>query len=208
MRLMVYSKSTEKYINKFKFDDKFLVTHHPDSTILDLRNTVDKSIAIGGGSVIDVAKIMTKDKIIAIPTTYSGASETTHAVYWDKEKKHDIKTKKPISILIRDWINLPKDLEAATKIDCLCHITEALISPKGTNKSTKNCLLAINMIKKNDWLKASIYAGRAIEITGTNIIHSLSYPLTVTNIKYMPHGLSLAKIIEMAKEYNKFEGLL
>ena len=60
-------------------------------------------------------------------------------------------------------------------------------------KTTEKLKQALDFIKEygetnclNDLIDAGNYAGKAINITGTNIVHSLSYGLT---IKYgLPHG--------------------
>ena len=108
-QLMVYSKSTEKYIKEFEFKEKLLVTEPPNKDTLKNQNKYDSVIAIGGGSVIDTAKILCEGKVDAIPTTYAGASETDHAVYWDIDKKYSIPTCLPHIIRREDFMNLSKD---------------------------------------------------------------------------------------------------
>lgn len=206
MQLIICSKSTEKYIDEFEYDEKLLVTEPPTKETLRQKDKYHDVIAIGGGAVIDSGKILSMNSIIAIPTTYSGASETSHAVYWDKGKKYDIKTKKPITVIKRRWIKLPKEVEIASKADCLSHIIESLVSTKSTKESDIFCNQAISSIKENKWLEASLYAGRAIEIAGTNIIHGLSYGLTGKH--KIPHGISLIHILNLAKDYRKVDELL
>ena len=205
-QLMVYSKSTEKYIGEFEFKEKLLVIEPPNKDTLKNQNKYDDVIAIGVGSVIDTAKILCKNVIEAVPTTYAGATETSHAVYWDGDKKCSNKTKKAKAILKPEWINLSKEVEMASKIDCICHIMESLISPNSNFNSTMICGQAIELIKMGDWLQASILAGTVIEMVGTNIIHGLSYGLTT---KYkLPHGVALSHILNLGKTYKKVEELL
>lgn len=203
---MVCSKSTKKYIDGFKYDDLLIVSHPPDGNIIQRENSYTDGIAIGGGAVIDTAKILCKNSIIAIPTTYSGAGSTSHSVYWIEDKKCNIKTSKPITKIKENWIDLPKEIEMASKMDCLCHILESMISNNSTKKSDEICNKAIEKIKQNKWLEASILAGEAIEIAGTNIIHGLSYGLT--SEYNLPHGVALSHILNLAKNYKKVEGLL
>ena len=80
MRLVVHSKSTEKYIGDWEYDKKLLVTHHPTEETVEKAGTETAVIAIGGGSTIDAARILSLNPIIAIPTTLAGASRTSHAV--------------------------------------------------------------------------------------------------------------------------------
>lgn len=204
--IIVVSPSTKKYIESEVLPwtgedyDILIVKCPPTVDILKDENTYEIAWAVGGGSVIDTAKIIAK-YVFAIPTTYSGASQTSHAVYWDKDRKKEISTNIPTK-----WVSipslLPQDVKVASKIDCLCHIIESLISPKANKKSRKEAIRAIDCIRDGRWLDGSIHAGNAIEITGTNLLHSMSYPLSA---KYkLPHGVALAKVIEMAKEYKKF----
>jgi len=204
--LMVCSKSTKKYTKLYNYDELLIVKEPPNKETLKKKDLYHNVVAIGGGSVIDTAKILSMNSVIAIPTTYSGASETSHAVYWDNGMKYDIECIKPISVLRKEFINLPKHIEVATKIDCISHIIESLISKNSTIDSDKYALIAINFIKEDKWLEASIYAGKAIDITGTNIIHAMSYSLT--GVYELPHGVSLLKIFELAKHYKKLEELL
>lgn len=205
-RLMVVSPSTEKYAEEFKYDEILIVRNPPTKETLRRINSYEEVIAIGGGSVIDTAKILCKDDILAIPTTYSGASGTSHAVVWYNKQKHSIKCKLPRTQIREDFINLPTHIEAASKIDCLSHLIESLVSPNGTELTEQLALEAIHAIKRGDWLYASILAGNCIEKTGTNLIHAMSYPLTS---EYgCSHGVSLAHIHELATKYKKLQELL
>lgn len=137
----------------------------------------DLVLAIGGGTTIDKAKIYCKKynkRCIAIPTTASGATATSHAVIWGKTKE-DFKTDIPFTIM---WENYPKKLPKKvledTFYDCVGHIYESLKSMKATKESRKYAESALFALRV-----AGHLAGKAIEITGTNIIHKMSYPLTL-----------------------------
>ena len=206
MQLMVCSKSTKKYAAEYNFEKMIIVSKPPTIQTMKDENKYKEGIAIGGGAVIDTAKILCKESIIAIPTTYAGACSTSHAVYWDGKKKCNAKTALPKMEIKKEWINLPKEVEMASKMDCLCHILESLISPKSNHQSNKKAMRAIEQIKKGKWIEASILAGEAIEIAGTNIIHGLSYGLTA---EYkLPHGVALSYILNLGLNYKKVEELL
>ena len=134
-------------------------------------------IAIGGGSVIDKAKIYAKkhNKIcIAIPTTGSGASETTHAVVWGK-KKVNIPTDKPISITLPIDIKLDEKTRKNTILDILGHVVDYL-----------------NVCSVNELIEVGRYAGKLIETHPTNLTHPASYPLT---LKGVPHGEAVGMVL-------------
>lgn len=135
--------------------------------------------AIGGGALIDEAKIYAKKKnkiLIAIPTTGAGASETTHAVVWGKDKTN-IMTDKPISIPPPFKIELDEITRRNTIFDILGHIVDYL-----------------NICSDNEVVEVGMYAGRLIEKHHTNLTHPASYPLTLT--KGIPHGEAVGRVLK------------
>jgi alcohol dehydrogenase class IV len=144
-------------------------------------------IAIGGGKTIDEAKIYAKKKgkfCIAIPTTGSGASETTHSVKWEK-KKVNIKTDKPISIHPPVKLRLDRTTRRNSVCDILGHIIDYL-----------------NVCSDNELVEVGRYAGKLIEQHPTNLTHPKSYPLT---LNYgIPHGQAVgAVLVQCLKELIK-----
>ena len=134
--------------------------------------------AIGGGSVIDKAKIYAKrnNKVcIAMPTTGAGASETTHAVKWGRTKVN-IPTDKPISILPPFEIKLDKITRRNTCFDILGHIVDYLL-----------------VCSDNEVIELGMLAGRLIEKHPTNFTHPMSYPLTLKH--KMPHGEAVGMML-------------
>ncbi|UCH72470.1 MAG: phosphonoacetaldehyde reductase, partial [Thermoplasmatales archaeon] len=129
-------------------------------------------LAIGGGSVIDIAKAINalafqKQKpeiyitgkkdlekqglpLIAIPATAGTGSESTRysTIYIDKEKYSltDEKYILPTSTIIDPFLtqSLPKYITAYTGLDALCQGIESLWSINSTEESTKYAELAIN----------------------------------------------------------------
>ncbi len=131
-------------------------------------------IAIGGGALIDEAKIYAKRKrklLIAIPTTASGASETSHAVQWGKEKIN-IDTDRPVGINPPFKVRLSKKVRAQTTLDFLGQVVDYL-----------------NVCSDNELIEIGRWGGKLIEHRRTNLTHPMSYPLT---LKYgVPHGFAV-----------------
>lgn len=148
------SKSTQKYLDKFVF-------------------------AIGGGAVVDEAKIYAKKHkkfLVAIPTTGAGATETTHAVVWGKTKKN-VDTPKPSTVLPPFKVKLPKKARIDTCYDIIGHLVDYL-----------------NVCTDNELIEVGLYMGKLIEHHRTNLTHPRSYPLT---LKYgTPHGEALGHVMK------------
>ena len=139
---------------------------------------VDLIFAIGGGSIIDMAKIIavaltnsdfvdsgfTKAELIrnkAIPTVMipttagTGAEATPNAIFIfpEKELKIGIVSNKMVAYYVilepRLTIGLPKNLTAYTGIDALCHAIESYLSTMANPVSKTFSLKAASLISKN-----------------------------------------------------------
>ncbi len=222
--LIIHSKHTKDYaklISKKYRDVSFLkITKPPTEEVLEIKNSKDVVIGVGGGSVIDAAKIISKDKrCIAIPTTAAGASMTPYATVWGREKI-SIPTKKPV--LKMDY-RMPKALSfsvrQSTTFDALSHAIESLWSKNATLQSKNYSKKAIYLINKylnklshhlskndiNKLITTGNLAGQAIAIAKTNVVHAASYPIT---IKYgVSHGTACGMLLPHFVEYMDFEGL-
>jgi|SRR3990167_4383120 len=132
-------------------------------------------LAIGGGNEIDRAKIYAKKNkcfCIAIPTTASGASETSHGVVWARGNKINIKTDIPKSVSPPFRVRLSTRIRRMTTLDCLGQLVDVL-----------------NVCTDNDLIEIGRQVGRWIEKYPTNLTHPMSYPLT---LKYgVPHGFAV-----------------
>lgn len=141
------------------------------------RSGADFIVAVGGGSVMDVAKLasvlatdeygvkelldcpqMAKKcvKTLMIPTTAgTGAEATPNAIVAvpEKELKVGIVNDQMIAdyvILDADMIRkLPRSIAAATGVDALCHAVECFTSNKRNPFSNVFALQALEMILKN-----------------------------------------------------------
>lgn len=222
--LIVHSKHTKNYakrISKKYRDVKFLnIIKPPTEEILNIKNDKNVVIGIGGGSVIDVAKIISKDKrCIAIPTTAAGAAMTPYATIWGKEKI-TFPTKKPILKMDHSMPkNLPFNVRQSTTFDALSHAIESFWSKNATSQSRNYSKRAIYLINKyldkinrhlskesiNELITAGNLAGKAITIATTNVVHAASYPIT---IEYgINHGTACGMLLPYFVQYMDFEEL-
>ena len=144
------TKSTKKYLNKIV-------------------------LVVGGGKIIDEAKIYARKNrkvCVAIPTTASGASETSHSVRWTRNGKVNYRTDKPIAVSPVFNVRLSRKLRSQTTLDCLGQLVDYL-----------------NVCTDNELIEVGRYVGRLIEQRPTNLTHPMSYPLT---LKYgIPHGFAV-----------------
>jgi len=176
-------------------------------------------IAIGGGSVIDMAKLIRAEvlkPLIAIPTTAGSGSEATHfAVVYVKKIKHSLTFIPPeISIVDPQFtLNLPKPIAASSGIDALSQAIESYWSVNSTEKSKQYSKEAILILKDLDRLidnptkhsrlamaKAANLAGKAINITKTTAPHAISYP--ITSYFNIPHGHAVGLTLGDILVYN------
>lgn len=142
------------------------------------RHVANLILAVGGGATIDEAKIYAKKNkkhLIAIPTTGSGATETTHAVVWGKTKKN-VKTDKPSTVLPPFRIKLSKSARRNTCFDMIGHLVDYL-----------------NVCTDNELVEVGITLGKLIEHHPTNLTHPASYPLT---LKGVPHGEAIRRVLK------------
>ena len=98
--LLVCSKSTRKYFPEAK---NVYIVQGPLSyeEAMRLKDSAADVIAVGGGAVIDAAKIICKNAIICFPTTASGACYTSHAVCWRDNVKISIKATIPKEVHVK-----------------------------------------------------------------------------------------------------------
>ena len=182
--LFVCSKSTEKFGDMAILGDYDirLVSSAPTKEILEEVGSVKDVMAIGGGAVIDTAKILSKNPIACYPTTGAGSSSTSWSVYWNGTEKCSLKRMLPRAVLFNpEFISdLSDDMIKNTTYDIVSHCVDSLASFKSTEDSRDFCYKALAVLKRNNKnvVEAGNLAGKAIEITGTNLLHSLSYPLT------------------------------
>jgi len=189
--------------------------------VIKAKQASDLIIGLGGGSVLDVAKVVAtelKKPCFTIPTTAGTGSEVTPfaALYdWKKKKKLSLAVNFP-NVAIVDYqltLTLPQELVASTGMDALSQAMEAYWSIHSNPLSDIHAEKAIKLVIGNlehSWdgsekareamSLAALEAGRAFSQTKTTAVHSVSYPLT---IHYgLAHGLACALTLPHFLIYN------
>lgn len=204
--MIICSQSTYKFFEPM--DTIRIVNSAPTSGILNKIDTYEDVIAVGGGAVIDTAKILSK-KVICFPTTAAGASSTSHSVYWEGNVKKSIKRQVPFRVyILEDFVRgLPDSVKEYTRYDALSHCLDSMWSINKTKKSLHYVNQALEMLSgdlsNTELIRAGNIAGQAIELCPTTILHSLSYPLT--GYYGVPHGKALGFLLPTICEYMGFD---
>lgn len=143
------------------------------------KKKIDSIVAIGGGSVIDTAKVLAAFKddkkllinfvrekqmpeiknpfdIIAVPTTSGTSSELTcWATVWDKEKNNKLslshKTLYPKNTIVDPniMISKPKQLTIATGLDALSHSIESIWNHNANLISSFHAIKGAKIVLEN-----------------------------------------------------------
>jgi phosphonopyruvate decarboxylase len=199
------------------------VTSNPSPEIVEQAQSAaigaDLIIGLGGGSVMDVAKVVAsnlKKPCLEIPTTAGTGSEITPfaALYTDK-KKESLTPGFPTVALV-DWrlsITMPKELTASSGLDALSQAIEAFWSIYSTPLTDIHAKKAIELAfgnlekayqgdegAKEMMSLAALEAGRAFSQTKTTAVHSVSYPFSV--FYKIPHGFACALTLPYFLIYN------
>lgn len=196
--LLVCSKSTRRYFEDIE-NVKIISSSMTEEDVVYYKDTEEDVIAVGGGAVIDAAKVICKNPIICYPTTAAGASNTSHSVYWNKGRKFSIKRHVPKEVhVVPEMIeSLPEQQKLWTTYDALSHCLDSSWNVRRNKESLSYVQEALEIIKSNpstvELVKAGNIAGKAIEISPTTILHSMSYPLT--GFYNIPHGRALGYLL-------------
>lgn len=190
---------------------------------------VQAIVAIGGGSVMDLAKAVMHRCIelglstpffVAIPTTAGSGSEVTHfaVVYKDKKKHSLVHPDLLPQLVILDPVltySLSSYQTAVSGMDAFSQAVESFWNVNATGESkqyaTESILLwkgsfldAVkdpNPVNREKMLMASYLAGKAINITRTTGPHALSYYLTINH--NVPHGQAVSLFLPIFFLYNQ-----
>lgn len=193
----------------------------------------DVLIAVGGGSAMDMSKLIRHYAaeqgyhvpLWTVPTTAGTGAEATHfAVVYKDGVKHSMEADDilpDVAILYSPFTyGNNAYLTACTGFDALAQAIEAYWNPKATDESRQYSIRAIEMIYhqlpkciehpeqvklRDELLQGAYWAGRAINITKTTAPHAFSYVFTS---KYgYPHGHAVALTFPFFMKLNGTQNL-
>ena len=187
-------------------------------------------VAIGGGRVIDFAKLVKFGvemesgvaaalPLVAVPTTAGSGSEATRfATYYDGWRKRSLEDRILLpnaAVLIpRLLYNAPVEVLASAGLDALSHGIEATWSNSATPTTVSTGLRAIQLVADHllpavlmrsqhsleRLLFAANLAGRAINQARTTAGHGFSYALT--SVFGVAHGHAVAVMMQAIINFN------
>lgn len=180
----------------------------------------DLVLAVGGGKVIDMAKLIGAGRrpMIAVPTTAGSGSEATRfaAIYIRGVKRSaDHEALRPDWAIVdaRLTLGMPAETAAASGFDALAQAIESSWSVRSTPESQRLSHRAISLAaahlrpsvrgapeSRAAMAEAAHLAGRAIDRTRTTAAHALSYGLTWTH--GIPHGHAVALTLSSLFAFN------
>jgi alcohol dehydrogenase class IV len=205
---LVCSKSTRGFFPDIS--NVKVITGRLNTSILKEENSQTNVIACGGGTVIDAAKIISKGPIICYPTTAAGSACTEHSVIWDGTQKLSIRCDIPNRVIVESSFlsSIPDSVLFETRVDVVSHCFDSLYSKRSCKESENFIFAALEILENvnistSDLVYAGNLAGKAIQITPTTILHSLSYPLTG---RYgVSHGKAMSYFLPQLSDYKNFE---
>lgn len=193
-----------------------------------LKDPAKAIVAIGGGSVIDLAKAVIYSCIedlkpvpffVAAPTTSGSGSEATHfaVIYRQKIKYSLVHYSLLPRLVILDHsltYSLTAYQTAVSGMDAFSQAVESFWSINATEESKQlavesiliwqhsflNAVLQPDADSRNKMLWASHLAGMAINTTKTTGPHALSYYLTINHS--VPHGQAVSLFLPIFFLYN------
>lgn len=196
--MYVVSPSTVKFVKQYS---PCVVIHGKLTTnILKYQDKYDEVIAIGGGAVMDAAKILSKYRLLCYPTTASGSPTSAHSVVWDGT----IKTSVPGSIA--DVVEVKEEYcdgltgEALlnTRIDLWAHAIDTIYSKQATSDTIVESNRILTRMQEPmtnvELVELGNLGGELIRKVPTTLMHGCSYPLT--GLYDISHGRALGCLVK------------
>jgi len=183
----------------------------------------DSVLSVGGGSSVGTAKAIALETglpILAVPTTYAGSEMTRIWGLTDNQRK---KTGQDPKVLPRAVIydpettlSLPAGLSAASGMNALAHLVEALYAPGVSPVSVASAQEGIralatglprvvkdpsDLAARSEALYGAWLAGWALGTTGMGVHHKICHTLGGT--WNLPHAETHSAVIAYAAAYNE-----
>ena len=168
--------------------------------ILKYQNQYDECIAIGGGAVMDAAKILSKNKLICYPTTASGSPTSSHSVVWDGINKTSVSGSIADVVEVKEEYckGLKGEALLNTRIDLWAHAIDTLYSKHATTETKKKSNFILSRMKKPltnvELVELGNLGGELIRKVSTTLMHGCSYP--ITGNYDIPHGRALGMMVK------------
>ncbi len=178
--------------------------HVPIDDVLAARATVrgvdaDGIVAIGGGSVIGLAKAVAAEMpvtLLAVPTTYSGSEMTPLYGVTDAGTKHTVRDPRVLPrAVVYDpelTLTLPASATAASAFNAIAHCVEAFYGPGANPLTSLICETGLGFLtgvlpdvvadpedldSRSDLLYGAHLAGTALAVGGTALHHRVCHVL-------------------------------
>lgn len=189
-----------------------------DGRVVFRESNADALAAVGGGSAIDVAKVIRGESggfsvpFFVLPTTAGTGSEATHfAVTYQEGRKLSLTQEcylpDAVWFLPGNLATLPVYQRKATVLDAFCHAVESYWSVHSTEESKRFSREALSLIEQqaDGYIEGRFYeakalyqaaylAGCAIDLTQTTAGHAMSYRLT--KLAGISHGHAAALCVD------------
>tara|TARA_B100000315_G_C14527551_1_gene564562 strand:- start:291 stop:1391 length:1101 start_codon:yes stop_codon:yes gene_type:complete len=226
----VYSKTSERLQELPGYDESAVMVRSGEPTIKEQEqykekiraNQYDFVLAVGGGSVLDLAKSIKEDisiPLVVVPTTPATGSEATpYAVLINQENKTKsiINSQKIIpEVVVLDpglVSSLPKKQLGFSLMDILAHSLEALVSKKSNVLSDSFVFESLRLIKNNyhrlegdkkilePFLLSGFLGGLAQNMAAVGLVHAFAHYF---GPRYnVPHSQAISLFLEPVLELN------
>ena len=196
--LYVISPSTKKYAWGQK---TFEVTGKLTIDFLRNENSEKNVVAIGGGTVMDAAKIIASDRLVCFPTTASGSPCSNHSVIWDGiiKKSHESRRADVVEVNEDYCVGLSEETIFNTRVDVWAHAIDTLYSKRATTESKKLSeeileRLSDKNLSNVDLVHIGNKGGDLIRMVPTTLLHGISYPMT--GLYDISHGYAMSLAIK------------
>jgi maleylacetate reductase len=178
----------------------------------------DGLVAVGGGSALDMAKAVSAStglRLVAVPTTYSGAEWTGYFGMRDEERgaKTGGSGANTVAIVYEPalTLDLPRDETVGTALNALAHCAEALYAGSCEDATTGASLIAGSLPEaasngraveaRTRLLEGAMHAGKALAERGLFLGHAMAQAL---GGRYgVSHGAANALCLPPALRFNE-----